>query len=73
MPHDTLVHDALRQLDEMDRAVTGWEADFLNAVLQQGYPLTLRQRAVVVQMADKYLPAAMAHELRQQWGIEQGA
>lgn len=49
--HMALVYE----LDAMEQEVTAWEADFLETCLTQSFPLTTKQRLVVVTMSKKYL------------------
>lgn len=63
MAHDPLVSQILKALDEGEHEVTAWEANYLNSVMQQTYPLTPKQRKVLAQMAEKYLNATLAAEL----------
>ena len=65
MAQDPLVQEVLTALDTGPE-VTDWEATFLNSVMQQTYPLTPKQLAVVVRMAERYLDAGLAAELRGQ-------
>lgn len=46
----------LRQLDaDEDVTVTEWEADFLDSVFKQTYPLTAKQIVIADRMIDQYL------------------
>jgi hypothetical protein len=67
MPYDAMVLDVLKQLDEGDFDVSTWEAGFLDSLLRQTYPLKRKQREVLAQMCERYLPASgLAAELRGQ-------
>jgi hypothetical protein len=63
MPHDPLVQEILTALDTGAHDVTRWEADFLDSLLRQTYPLTPKQRHVLARMAERYLDPALAAEL----------
>jgi hypothetical protein len=67
MPHDALTHEVLTLIDQMEgRDVTDWEANFLESLLRQDRPLSPKQHAVLVRMAEQYLPPTFAAELRGQ-------
>jgi hypothetical protein len=55
MSHDATVQEVLAALDQMEQEVTVWEATFLESLLHQSYPLTPKQYAVLVKMAEKYV------------------
>jgi hypothetical protein len=63
MAHDPLVQRILTALDTHERAVTDWEASFLESLLRQTFPLTGKQRQVLARMAEQYLTPALAAEL----------
>jgi hypothetical protein len=63
---DPTVQEVLTALDTMPREVTEWEAGFLENLLRQAYPLTTKQHAVLVRMAEEYLDPLLAAELRGQ-------
>ena len=65
MKHE-LIQEVLQALDRMEVETTPWEAEFLNSVMQQGYPLTERQVKVLAQMAERYNFHEYAAELRGQ-------
>jgi hypothetical protein len=65
MAQDETTQALLTALDTMARDVTEWEAGFLDSCMRQTYPLTPKQRAVLVRMADQYVPH-LAAELRGQ-------
>jgi hypothetical protein len=63
MPHDAAVTEALRRLDAMEAEVSDWEANFLTSLLARP-TCTPKQRHILVQMVEKYLPAdGLAAEL----------
>jgi hypothetical protein len=64
MTHEPLVQEALTALDEGSFDVTDWEARFLDTLLTQGFPLTRKQLASLVTMADDYLEPGLADDLR---------
>lgn len=66
MTHDPTVQEVLTALDTMDQDVTDWEASFLESLLSQTYPLSLKQHAVLVRMAEHYCDPLLAAELRGQ-------
>lgn len=66
MEHDATVQDVLKALDEGDFDVTAFEAQFLESLLRQTYPLTPKQHAVLVRMAEHYCDPLLAAELRGQ-------
>lgn len=48
--------DLLHQIDEDDdTTVSSWEADFLDTVFKQSFPLTKAQIAIADRMIDQYL------------------
>jgi hypothetical protein len=64
-----LVWEVIDRLDHLERPVTDWEANFLESVLakRDRFPtLTAKQLAIVVRMAEQYLDATTAAELRGQ-------
>lgn len=66
MQHDPLIQEVLTALDTMEQEVTDWEAKYLQSLLTQSYPLTTKQRSVLVRMAEQYLDPCLAAELRGQ-------
>ena len=66
MTHDPVVQEVLTALDTMEQDVTAWEASFLESLLQQTYPLTAKQHAVLVRMAEEYCDPLLAAESRGQ-------
>lgn len=64
--HDAVVQEVLQALDTMEQAVTDWEANFLENLLKQTFPLTAKQRHVLITMAERYLDLCLAAELRGQ-------
>jgi hypothetical protein len=66
MPHDATVQEVLTALDTTERELTDWECDFLESVIRQPYPLTVKQHAVLVKMAEEYCDPLLAAELRGQ-------
>ena len=46
--------ELLEELDNMDRALTDWEVNFIESVLQQG-TLSAKQKIVIDKMKEKYL------------------
>ena len=46
--------DALETMDNMGVEVTDWEAQFMESVLAQLRPLSVKQRAVIQEMREKY-------------------
>jgi hypothetical protein len=66
MAHDATVLEVLTALDTMAAEVTDWESSFLESLLTQTYPLTAKQRAVLVRMAERYCDPLLAAELRGQ-------
>jgi hypothetical protein len=66
MPQEPVIQEVLTALDTMDRAVTDWESTFLESVMRQTSPVTAKQRSVLVRMAERYLDAGLAAELRGQ-------
>jgi hypothetical protein len=66
MSHDPLIQEVLTALDTMPQSVTEWEANFLESLLTQSYPVTTKQRVVLVRMGDHYLDPCLAAELRGQ-------
>jgi len=66
MQQDATVQEVLAALDTMDREVTAWEANFLESVRGQTFPLTAKQRAVLVKLAEEYCDPLLAAELRGQ-------
>lgn len=66
MVHDHAVLEVLTALDQMDREVSDWESKFLDSLMKQSYPLTAKQRAVLVKMAEEYCDPLLAAELRGQ-------
>jgi hypothetical protein len=66
MQHDPLIQEVLTTLDTMETEVTDWEARFLASVMEQGFPVTRKQREVLVKMAEDYLDPCLAAELRGQ-------
>lgn len=63
---DATVKEVLTYLDTMEREVTNWEARFLESLLKQSFPLTAKQGAVLVKMAEEYCDPLLAAELRGQ-------
>ena len=63
---DAIVQEVLAALDTMDEEVTQWESSFLESLLHQRFPLTAKQHAVLVRMAEAYLDPLLAGELRGQ-------
>ena len=65
--HDS-VQEVLTQLDTMAASVTDWEATFLESLLKrrEKRPLSPKQQAILVRMAEQYLDATIAAELRGQ-------
>jgi hypothetical protein len=64
----TVLEEILHRLDTCEAEVTDFEAGVLDTCLRwqrQGRRITPKQRAIVVQMAEKYLPdgATLAAEL----------
>jgi hypothetical protein len=58
MPTVDAITEALTRLDAMDRAVTDWEAGFLESMLRRqakGYATTEKQRGVVARLCEHYL------------------
>lgn len=66
MPQEGVVAEVLSALDSMEQDVTEWEAGFLDSVMKQSYPVTAKQRTVLVKMAEQYLDPCLAAELRGQ-------
>ena len=66
LPLDPTTREVLTALDQMDQDVTAWEADFLESLMTQTWPLSPKQRAVLMTMADRYLDPCLAAELRGQ-------
>lgn len=66
MAHDVLITEVLTALDTMEHEVTDWEATFLASVMTQTYPMTPKQHAILVKMAEQYLDPCLAAELRGQ-------
>lgn len=66
MKQDALVQEVLTAIDTMEQSVTDWEASFLESLLRQTYPLTSKQHAVLVRMAEAYCDPLLAAELRGQ-------
>jgi hypothetical protein len=62
----TSIEEALKALDTMEQEVTTWEAGFLETLLKQQRPLSPKQLAVLVRMAEQYLDPCLAAELRGQ-------
>lgn len=63
---DLALLEALQRLDSMSRAVSEWEATFLDSMLRQvkaGRPVSQKQRAVVQRMCAEYLSAEAAAEV----------
>ena len=53
--NDTELLEALRELDrDEDYNTTTWEANFLESVLTQTYPLSLRQRETAETMISRW-------------------
>jgi hypothetical protein len=63
---DATMCEVLAALDQMDQEVTDWEAGFLETLLKQSRPLSSKQLAVLVKMAERYLDPCLAAELRGQ-------
>jgi hypothetical protein len=61
-----LITEALHALDTMETEVTNWEAGFLQTLLRQTFPLSPKQQAVLIEMAEQYLDPLLAAELRGQ-------
>jgi hypothetical protein len=66
MTQSVTVREVLTALDRIGRELTDWEAGFLESVLQQTSPLTPKQMAVLVKLAEAYLDPMLAAELRGQ-------
>lgn len=66
MTHDPVVQEVLTALDQIEREVTNWEAKFLDSLMRQTFPLTPKQRTVLVKLAEEYCDALLAAELRGQ-------
>jgi hypothetical protein len=66
MNYDPTVQEVLTTLDTMEREVTDWECKFLESLMRQTYPLTSKQQAVLVKMAEEYCDPLLAAELRGQ-------
>lgn len=69
VPSAALVWETIARLDQLDRPVTDWEAGFLDSVLKKRdrvSTLSPKQVAIVVRMAETYLDATTAAELRGQ-------
>lgn len=66
MEQDPLVDEALLALDSGDFTLTNWEIGFLESMLKRKAPLTEKQLGVLVKMAEDYLDAGLAAELRGQ-------
>ncbi len=58
-PHETDSQECLRLLHEIDEdmgiIVTSWEADFLESIFTQNFPLTQKQIDIADRMIDIYL------------------
>lgn len=63
---DPTVREVLSALDTMEREVTEWEANFLESLWHQTFPLTAKQQVVLVKMAEEYLDPLLAAALRGQ-------
>jgi hypothetical protein len=61
-----LITEALHALDTMETEVTNWEAGVLQTLLRQTFPLSPKQQAVLIEMAEQYLDPLLAAELRGQ-------
>jgi hypothetical protein len=66
MSHNPTVQEVLTALDTMEREVTDWEAGFIASLLMQTYPLTPKQQAVLVKLAEEYCDPLLVAELRGQ-------
>jgi len=66
--HTDIVHEVLAKLDAMDQPVSDWEAGFLESLLRrrEKRPLSPKQQAILVRMAEQYLEPGLAAELRGQ-------
>lgn len=66
MTRRPIEQEAIDTIDAMERAVTDWEANFLESIKRHSYPLSPKQLRSLVQMAEKYLSTTIAAELRGQ-------
>lgn len=64
--NNATIQEVLTALDTMEQEVTAWESSFLESLLRQTYPLTVKQHAVLVRMAERYCDPLLAAELRGQ-------
>jgi hypothetical protein len=66
MAHDALIKEVLTALDTMEHEVTDWEAGFLQSLMTQTYPITAKQHAILIKLAEEYLDPGLVAELRGQ-------
>lgn len=53
---DQELREALHEIDESDDInVTSWEAEFIESVAFQSFNLSLKQRATIEKMIERYL------------------
>jgi hypothetical protein len=66
MTENATIQEVLTALDTQPRTLSTWEATFLESLKRQTFPLSPRQFAKLVELAEEYCDPLLAAELRGQ-------